>query len=86
MRSPLSASNSSTRRPARAIAASTVVYCILAKFPVVDLVNVYIWTRIATSLLTLLALLTLFLKSFVEWKSRQPGAPEEAAGGREGAA
>lgn len=38
------------------------------------------------SLLTLLALLTLFLKSFVEWKSRQPGAPEEAAAGKEGAA
>jgi amino acid transporter len=41
--------------PARAIIISTVVYCALAKFPVVDLVNIYIWTRIATSLLTLLA-------------------------------
>jgi sulfate transport system permease protein len=38
------------------------------------------------SLLTLLALLTLFLKSFVEWKSRQPGAPEKPAGGKEVAA
>jgi sulfate transport system permease protein len=38
------------------------------------------------SLLTLLALLTLFLKSFVEWKSRQTGAREEAAGGKEVAA
>ncbi|MGB0035635.1 MAG: APC family permease [Candidatus Acidiferrales bacterium] len=41
--------------PARAIAVSTVVYCILAKYPVEDLVNIYIWTRIATTLLTLLA-------------------------------
>jgi sulfate/thiosulfate transport system permease protein len=38
------------------------------------------------SLLTLLALVTLFLKSFVEWKSRPPGAPKEAAGGKERAA
>ncbi|HKS67085.1 MAG TPA: APC family permease [Candidatus Acidoferrales bacterium] len=38
--------------PARAIAVSTVVYCILAKYRVEDLVNIYIWTRIATSLLT----------------------------------
>jgi sulfate/thiosulfate transport system permease protein len=38
------------------------------------------------SLLTLLALLTLFLKSFVEWKSRPPGAPKQAAGGKEVAA
>jgi hypothetical protein len=44
-----------------------VVYCILAKFRVVDLVNIYIWTRIATSLLTLLA----------AWKmrSKMPNAP-----------
>jgi len=41
--------------PARAITFSTVVYCLLAKTNVVDLVNVYIWTRIATSMLTLLA-------------------------------
>ena len=53
--------------PARAIAVSTVIYCILAKFRVVDLVNVYIWTRIATSMLTLLA----------AWKMRRktPNAP-----------
>lgn len=43
------------RTPARAIAVSTVVYCILAKYRVEDLVNIYIWTRIATTLLTLLA-------------------------------
>lgn len=43
------------RTPARAIAVSTVVYCILAKYPVEDLVNIYIWTRIATTLLTLFA-------------------------------
>jgi amino acid transporter len=41
--------------PARAITISTLVYCILARFDVVDLVNIYIWTRIATSMLTLLA-------------------------------
>jgi APA family basic amino acid/polyamine antiporter len=41
--------------PARAIAVSALVYCILAKYPVEDLVNIYIWTRIATTLLTLLA-------------------------------
>jgi len=41
--------------PARAIAVSTVIYCLLAGTNVVDLVNVYIWTRIATSMLTLLA-------------------------------
>jgi len=41
--------------PVRAIAVSTVVYCILAKFPVTDLVNIYIWTRIATSMMTVLA-------------------------------
>src|SRR5579863_2522828 len=43
------------RTPARAIAVSTAVYCALAKYPVEDLVNIYIWTRIATTLLTLLA-------------------------------
>ncbi len=41
--------------PARAIVVSTVVYCVLAGWPVVNLVNVYIWTRIATSMLTVLA-------------------------------
>jgi len=41
--------------PARAIAFSTVIYCALAVADVVNLVAIYIWTRIATSLLTLLA-------------------------------
>jgi len=41
--------------PARAIVASLFVYCLLARFDVADLVNIYIWARIATSLLTLLA-------------------------------
>jgi len=41
--------------PARAIAFSTVIYCLLAGTDVVDLVAIYIWTRIATSMLTLLA-------------------------------
>jgi len=41
--------------PARAIAFCLVVGCLLARFRVVDLVNIYIWARIATSLLTLLA-------------------------------
>ena len=53
--------------PARAIALSTVVYCALAVTNVVDLVAIYIWTRIATSLLTILA----------AWRLRysMPGAP-----------
>jgi amino acid transporter len=53
--------------PVRAIAVSALVYCILAKYPVEDLVNIYIWTRIATTLLTLLA----------AWRMRQklPKAP-----------
>jgi amino acid transporter len=53
--------------PARAIVVSTFVYCVLAKYPVEDLVNIYIWTRIATTLLTLLA----------AWRMRQklPDAP-----------
>jgi amino acid transporter len=53
--------------PARAIVVSTIVYCILAKYPVEDLVNIYIWTRIATTLLTL----------FAAWRMRQklPNAP-----------
>lgn len=41
--------------PVRAIGVSLVVYCLLARFPVVDLVNIYIWARIATSMLTLMA-------------------------------
>jgi amino acid transporter len=41
--------------PARAIVVSLVVYCLLARFRVADLVNIYIWMRIATSMLTLLA-------------------------------
>jgi amino acid transporter len=41
--------------PTNAIVFSTMIYCILAKFRVVDLVNIYIWTRIATTLLTLFA-------------------------------
>lgn len=41
--------------PARAIVVSTVIYCLLAGTKVVDLVAIYIWTRIATSMLTLLA-------------------------------
>ncbi|MGB6524317.1 MAG: APC family permease [Candidatus Acidiferrales bacterium] len=53
--------------PARAILISVVVYCILAKWDVVSLVDIYIWTRIATSLLTLLS----------AWRMRQkaPAAP-----------
>ncbi|MBI4462565.1 MAG: APC family permease [Acidobacteria bacterium] len=39
--------------PARAIVFSTVIYCLLAVKAVVDLVAIYIWLRIATSLLTL---------------------------------
>lgn len=52
--------------PARAIAVSALVYCILAKYPMEDLVNIYIWTRIATTLLTL----------FAAWRMRAkaPGA------------
>jgi amino acid transporter len=43
------------RTPAHAIGFSTIVYCVLARFNVEDLVNIYIWTRIATTLLTLFA-------------------------------
>jgi amino acid transporter len=43
------------RTPAHAIGLSAVVYCVLARFNVEDLVNIYIWTRIATTLLTVLA-------------------------------
>ena len=39
--------------PARAIAFSTVIYCLLAVTSVVELVAIYLWLRIATSLLTL---------------------------------
>jgi amino acid transporter len=55
------------RTPARAITLSTLVYCVLAKYPVEDLVNIYIWTRIATTLLTL----------FAAWRMRTklPDAP-----------
>lgn len=53
--------------PSRAIWVSAVVYCALAAFKVVDLVNIYIWARIATTLLTLLS----------AWKLRRkmPEAP-----------
>jgi amino acid transporter len=53
--------------PVRAIAVSLVVYCVLARFDVEDLVNIYIWTRIATTLLTL----------FAAWQMRRkaPNAP-----------
>lgn len=54
------------RTPTHAIMLSAVVYCVLAKYRVEDLVNVYIWTRIATTLLTL----------FAAWRMRAkaPGA------------
>ena len=53
--------------PVRAIAVSLVVYCVLARFDVEDLVNIYIWTRIATTILTL----------FAAWQMRRkdPSAP-----------
>jgi amino acid transporter len=53
--------------PVRAIVVSTIVYCVLARFDVEDLVNIYIWTRIATTLLTL----------FAAWQMRRraPNAP-----------
>jgi len=41
--------------PARAIVVSTIIYCALAVGAVVDLVAIYVWLRIATSLLTLYA-------------------------------
>ena len=55
--------------PARAILVSLAVYCLLARFPVADLVNIYIWARIATSLLTLVAVWAL--------RRKMPGAPRE---------
>src|SRR5262245_59915149 len=48
--------------PARAMAVCLVVGCLLSRFRVVDLVNIYIWARIATSLLTLLAVWGLRVK------------------------
>jgi APA family basic amino acid/polyamine antiporter len=60
--------------PARAIVVSLAVYCLLARFPVADLVNIYIWTRIATSLLTLLAVWALRRKAPLAPRSfRLPG-------------
>jgi amino acid transporter len=55
--------------PARAIGVSLIVYCLLARFPLADLVSIYIWARIATSMLTLLA----------AWRmrSKMPDAPRE---------
>jgi amino acid transporter len=53
--------------PVRAIIVSTIVYCVLARFDVEDLVNIYIWTRIATTLLTL----------FAAWQMRRK-APDAA--------
>lgn len=41
--------------PVRAILVSAVVYCALARASVVQLVDIYIWARIATTLLTVLA-------------------------------
>jgi amino acid transporter len=68
------------RTPVHAITVSTAVYCILAGFRVVDLVNIYIWTRVATSMLTLLA----------AWQLRRkmPEAPRNfrIPGGRAGLA
>jgi amino acid transporter len=61
--------------PVRAIAVSTVVYCVLAGASVVQLVDIYIWARIATTLLML----------FAVWRLRRkmPGArrPFQVPGG-----
>ena len=66
--------------PSRAIGLSLIVYCVLAQFRVEDLVDVYIWTRIATTLLTL----------FAAWRMRAkaPGAARSfrIPGGRAGVA
>lgn len=43
------------RTPARAIVMATILCCALAVTNVVELITVYIWTRIACSILTLLA-------------------------------
>jgi amino acid transporter len=55
------------KTPVRAIVVSAVVYCVLARYDVDDMVNIYIWTRIATTLLTL----------FAAWQMRRkdPDAP-----------
>ena len=45
------------------------MYCLLARFRVADLVNIYIWTRIATSILTLLAVWAL--------RRKMPSAPRQ---------
>jgi len=57
-----------------------VIYCLLAGTNVVDLVAIYIWTRIATSMLTLLAAWRL--------RSKMPNAPRSfrIPGGRLGLA
>lgn len=64
--------------PATAIVFSTIVYCAVAITNVVDLVAIYLWTRIATSMLTLLAV----------WRLRRtmPAAPRSfrIPGGRLG--
>jgi amino acid transporter len=60
--------------PSRAIAISAAVYCILAKYRVEDLVNIYIWTRIATSLLTVFAAWRMRAKAPKAYRSfRIPG-------------
>lgn len=62
--------------PARAIATSLVVYCVLAKYRVEDLVNIYIWTRIATSLLTVFAVWGMRAKAPKMFRRfRIPGGP-----------
>ncbi|MGH9812081.1 MAG: APC family permease, partial [Candidatus Acidiferrales bacterium] len=48
--------------PARAIILSTIVYCLLAVTSVVELVAIYLWLRIATSLLTLYSVWRLRVK------------------------
>lgn len=55
------------RTPARAIVMATVLCCALAVTNVVALITVYIWTRIASSILTLLAVGQL--------RRRMPDAP-----------
>ena len=66
--------------PARAIVFSTIIYCALAVTDVVTLVAIYIWTRIATSILMLVA----------AWQLRRtmPDAPRSfrIPGGRAGLA
>jgi amino acid transporter len=66
--------------PARAIVFSTIIYCALAVTDVVTLVAIYIWTRIATSILMLLAAWQL--------RRRMPDAPRSfrIPGGRAGLA